>query len=205
MRVVLFIIIVSISLTFCKKRERAASYCENPYTSLNDTIYLDVHTNYFNHIDGMIYLLSTNLWNSNGNVNSFIWNTGEVTDSILVSTQGDYIVYALDVNNDTLDSLTFYIGTLTENIQVPNSFTPNGDGINDNFKPIVYAICPDSYSFRIYDKYNLLVFQSNYPLIGWDGTYKGIISPLGLYTYQIEATTIDGKYIQKEGAVTLLR
>lgn len=198
-----FFMMISVLFTFCKKRNLEPSYCENPYSSSSDTIYLNDNNNYFNHVDGLTYILEANNWA--GNTDNFIWNTGDTANSITVSTPAEYTLYVYSNNWELYDSTTFYIGTLTENIQVPNSFTPNGDGINDLFSPIVNNICIESYAFIIYDKYNIQTFTSYNPNIRWDGTYKGMAAPLGLYTYQIQATTIEGKLIQKEATINLLR
>jgi len=203
MKHILLVIVVLVSFTFCKKKNLASTECSNPYTSSNDTIYLSSYSNYINHIDGLTYVLGANDWL--GNTDNFIWSTGDTASSIIVTTSADYTLYIYDSNWELYDSTIFYIGTLTENIQIPNSFTPNHDLINDEFKPIAYAICPDSYSFLVYTDKNVLIFETHHPSLGWDGYHKGAIVSQGYYTYQIQATSVDGKYIEKEGSIYLIR
>jgi len=203
MKHIALILIVLVSFTFCKKKNLEPSYCTNPYSSSGDTIFLSSYSNYFNHIDGLTYILEANDWT--GNTNNFVWSTGDTASFIIVSTSADYTLYTYSGNWDLYDSTIFYIGTLTENLQIPNSFTPNHDLINDVFIPIVYAICQDSYSFLVYTDKNDLIFETHHPSIGWDGYHKGAIVPQGNYSYQIQATTVDGEYIEKEGSIYLLR
>ena len=203
MKHIALIIVVLFSFTFCKKKDLGPSYCTNPYSNSNDTIYLSNHGNYIDHIDGLTYVLEANQWT--GNTDNFVWSTGDTANAITVSNSADYTLYIYTENWELYDSTIFYIGTLTENIQTPNSFTPNHDLINDEFKPITYAICPDSYSFLVYTDKNDLIFETHHPSFGWDGYRKGAIVSQGYYTYQIQATTIDGEYIEKKGEIYLIR
>jgi gliding motility-associated-like protein len=67
-----------------------------------------------------------------------------------------------------------------EHLYIPNSFTPNGDGINDKY--LVYIKNPLNFSLKIYDRWGGIVFETNDPTKSWDGTMKGDILPLGVYT-----------------------
>lgn len=88
-------------------------------------------------------------------------------------------------------------------IAVPNAFTP-GAGINDRlFAQRRGAV--NLKSFRIYNRWGSLVFQTSSFDEGWDGTYKGVPQPLGVFVYTIEAETEKGKTIMRTGNVTLLR
>jgi len=94
--------------------------------------------------------------------------------------------------------------------RLPNVFTPNGDGINDEFKAL-----PHSYSgiFRIqvFNRWGNVVFESNCPDFEWDGTNQstGQPSPTGVYFYVAELTVPGGRgdFGKKtlSGSVTLLR
>ncbi len=50
-----------------------------------------------------------------------------------------------------------------------------------------------------------LVFQSNTPYQGWDGTFNGIPQPIGVYAYTLDATFEDGTKTTKKGDITLIR
>lgn len=91
-----------------------------------------------------------------------------------------------------------------KNINVPNAFTPNGDGKNDKFK-----ILPlDDFKLKqllIYNRWGKLVFRSSGSYDGWDGTLGGYPQPTGTYVYYLEMENSSGKKIVKQGTILLLR
>ena len=88
-------------------------------------------------------------------------------------------------------------------IYVPNAFTPNGDGRNDQVH--VHGESIQSLRFSIYDQWGELLFTSNNTQNGWNGTFRGTKEPAGVYVYYLEAMMIDGRSINKKGTITLLR
>lgn len=83
---------------------------------------------------------------------------------------------------------------------VPNSFTPDDDGVNDQFE-IFGQSCEGSDYMRIYNRWGQLIFETDTPFdTFWDGTYKGEPVPAGVYTYSLKT----GKKITKN-TVLLLR
>lgn len=70
---------------------------------------------------------------------------------------------------------------------LPNAFTPNGDGLNDEFHPVMVSDIADieGYSLMIFNKRGQLLFQSYDTGDGWNGTFNGIMSPYGAYMVQI--------------------
>ena len=87
---------------------------------------------------------------------------------------------------------------------IPNSFTPNGDGLNDIFRVIPVGIANTDY-FKIYDRYGKLIFQTNRWLRGWDGNFQGRKQPSGAYVWMVKGSDKFGKPIEKKGTVILLR
>jgi len=87
---------------------------------------------------------------------------------------------------------------------LPNAFSPNGDGLNDLFRPIPAGIVSTEY-FRIFSRYGQLIFETAQPMKGWDGTYKGIRQPLGNYVWSIKGRGTDGKVVEMKGNVVLVR
>lgn len=85
-------------------------------------------------------------------------------------------------------------GTVTDEIQIlfddcynlyiPNAFTPNGDGINDEFKPQTDQPIVD-YAMVIYNRWGRAVFKTNDINVGWDGTRNGGALPQDVYIYRI--------------------
>jgi gliding motility-associated-like protein len=100
------------------------------------------------------------------------------------------------------DSITI---TLNDNalVEVPNAFTP-GSGANNKIFPMRRGLVSLK-SFRIFNRWGNLVYESADIDAGWDGTYKGAAQPIGVYVYTIEAVTDKGKLITKSGNITLLR
>ncbi|MCS7073600.1 MAG: gliding motility-associated C-terminal domain-containing protein, partial [Bacteroidia bacterium] len=91
-------------------------------------------------------------------------------------------------------------------IQLPNVFSPNGDGINDVFKPIRYQSI-QSIEFLVFDRWGVQISQSNTINLLWDGTKNGVPAPEGVY-YYVARYVLDYRIpvkIQQTGSLTLLR
>ena len=93
------------------------------------------------------------------------------------------------------ESITYYM---------PSAFSPNGDGLNEVFKPTPVGIVSTSY-FRIFNRYGAVVFETNQWNKGWDGTYKGIPQQIGNYIWVIKGTGRNGKVVELRGNVVLVR
>ncbi|HWB28591.1 MAG TPA: PKD domain-containing protein [Chitinophagaceae bacterium] len=95
------------------------------------------------------------------------------------------------------------------NIFVPNTFSPNGDGVNEKFYPQGKGLY-NIKSFRVFNRWGQIVFEklnsgANNPADGWDGTYKGQLMPADVYVYMIEVLCSDNTVVPVKGNVTLLR
>jgi len=87
---------------------------------------------------------------------------------------------------------------------MPNAFTPNFDGKNDSFKPVLSFI-PDDYKLIIYDRYGVIVFQTEDPNFGWDGSINGSgMASEGIYVYHIQFTSQNGTATRNTGKVTVI-
>ncbi|HWZ04740.1 MAG TPA: gliding motility-associated C-terminal domain-containing protein [Mucilaginibacter sp.] len=85
----------------------------------------------------------------------------------------------------------------------PNTFTPNGDGINDIFGP--YQGSRTDIKFSIYNRYGKLIFNSASSKNGWDGRYNGREVPAGVYYWVANYINIEGRTLTMAGYVTLIR
>ena len=74
---------------------------------------------------------------------------------------------------------------LVSNIKTPNAFTPNGDGLNDEFRAVTNSVYIEHFSLSIYDRWGAMIYQTNDISKGWDGTYKGEYCMQGAYVYKI--------------------
>lgn len=90
-------------------------------------------------------------------------------------------------------------------VYVPNAFTPNLDGENDIFK-IQSEFAQEINQFQIYDRWGELMFQTDNISEGWDGKYRGLQAPQGVYVYTISLPClINGRNVKISGDLTLLR
>ncbi len=94
------------------------------------------------------------------------------------------------------------IVTKNWDVYIPNSFTPNNDGLNDLFIPSGYGLT--EITLTIFDRWGHQIFKSNDTLTGWDGKLKGKLCEQGVYVYKAEIKTISGNTVEKVGHVTLL-
>lgn len=86
---------------------------------------------------------------------------------------------------------------------VPNAFTPNNDGTNDCFAPVLSNYTAGTFQITITDRWGNLVFAANTPEQCWDGSFKGTIIQ-GVYTYRITYRDSRQKYKEKVGTVSVL-
>lgn len=89
-------------------------------------------------------------------------------------------------------------------IYVPNAFTPNGDGINDIFRPIPVGIVNILF-FRVFNRWGQEVFETRDYMKGWNGLYKGQRADAGTYVWEVEGKDFNGQDIIKKGTVILIR
>ncbi len=90
---------------------------------------------------------------------------------------------------------------------VPNTFTPDGDEHNNEFRPIMTAgMDPHDYQLSIYNRWGELLFESNDISIGWDGTYNGEFVQEGTYVWTIRFGMMDTDEIRTDrGHINLFR
>jgi len=88
---------------------------------------------------------------------------------------------------------------------IPNSFTPDGDGLNDNFRPYGEGIRWDTFEMFVFNRWGQQIFYTNDIDNSWDGTIKGNEPVLGVYAYLIHITDDNGRKLAFRGNITLLR
>lgn len=90
-------------------------------------------------------------------------------------------------------------------IHVPNSFTPNGDGINDVFIPKHGGASANGYTLHIYDVTSTTIFVNTDINNNWDGTHGGSKSPNGWYTFNLKTMDSTGYNYNISNDVYLVR
>ena len=89
---------------------------------------------------------------------------------------------------------------------IPNTFRPNSEiEANRIFKPVLSYVDADEYHFIIYDRWGQIMFETTDLTEGWDGTVKGKLAELGVYSYVITYRLNEKKIYSKYGHVTLIR
>jgi gliding motility-associated-like protein len=127
----------------------------------------------------------------------------ETAFSQSVQSSRKYRVIAYKQGNPEITSMSNETEVIpTMFIYVPNSFTPNGDGLNDTFGISGEAI--QNFSMRIFNRWGDMIFETNSTDEQWNGTFKGQKAPTGSYVYKIFASGLTGKKVQKEGTITLV-
>lgn len=89
-------------------------------------------------------------------------------------------------------------------IYAPTAFTPNGDGKNDRFRIITSGIIQLN-GFEVFNRWGQRIYYSLNASEGWDGNLKGISQPPGTYLWSASGKAIDGRIIQKQGSLVLIR
>jgi gliding motility-associated-like protein len=143
------------------------------------------------------------------NANQWNWDFGDGTSS---TQQSPYHIYeAPDIYNVCVGVIspngcindTCRVVKVEEGLIIPNVFTPNGDGYNDDFN--IRASGITQYYLQIYNRWGVLLFESNSPTIKWDGkTSSGEPASSGTYYYILNAKSTSKDY-SKHGTVTLVR
>ena len=88
-------------------------------------------------------------------------------------------------------------------IFLPNAFTPNGDDLNDFFEAKGQFF--QNFSMKIFNRWGELIFVSDNPDVGWDGTFNGKPMPEATYVYRVDVTDFTGLKTSKSGGVLLIR
>ncbi len=88
-------------------------------------------------------------------------------------------------------------------LDVPNAFTPGKFGVNGIVKVAGYGIA--KMDWKIYNRWGQVVFATSNRTAGWDGTFKGALQAMDVYTYTLDVEFTDGKKLRKTGDITLLR
>jgi gliding motility-associated-like protein len=151
--------------------------------------------------------------NTSTGATNYAWDYGndslEVTTSTSTSTtyqnSGTYEATLVVTNAlGCIDSITLTIVVYDDfALLIPNVFSPNGDGSNDNFEVIGTGI--ENFSLTIFNRWGLEMGKLNSINDKWDGTKDGKECPAGTYFYVMQLTKANGETIEQNGTITLIR
>ncbi len=149
-------------------------------------------------------MLQNQAVNPDGNYH-YQWSTGATTPAIRVTDPGTYkLTVSTEYQCTTTDEVVVRKDCYMD---IPNSFTPNGDGVNDYFFPRQSLTRGMThFSMQVFNRWGQIIFQTDKPDgRGWDGRFNGKDQPGGVYLYRISGTLKNGRQEQYTGNVTLLR
>ncbi len=137
--------------------------------------------------------------------NNYTWSNGAHSSSIVITQPG---MYWLEVTDNNIckgrDSVQVDLKQCLSGFYIPTAFTPNSDGRNDLFQPLLFGRVK-KYQFAVYNRWGEIIFQTAQQLKGWDGKVSGMVQQTGVFvwtcTYQFEGEV---QKIEK-GTVTLIR
>ncbi|MGV3658212.1 MAG: PKD domain-containing protein [Chitinophagaceae bacterium] len=121
--------------------------------------------------------------------------------------------YTVSVSNSfgcvATDTVKVHLQCANSVVFIPNTFTPNGDGVNDVFYPRGVGIKSVRY-FRIFDRWGELIFEKgSFPIddkrSGWDGTFRGKPLPTGVFVYTTEMICDNGEVFTLKGSIMIVR
>lgn len=136
---------------------------------------------------------------------NYLWNNNATTSSITIDKEGTYWLQATDDNGCVgKEFVTVSLKDCMQGFYVPNAFTPNNDGRNDVFKPMIFGNIIH-YSFVIYNRFGQKVFESTDLTRGWDGNFHGTNSPGDIFVWSCVYQFAGGNVENKKGTVTLVR
>lgn len=153
----------------------------------------------------------TRFINQSLGANRYVWDFGdgegstEVNPSHLYNATGVYqaTLYAFNIA-DCIDSITLDVPIIVKPlVDVPNAFTPGRFGKNGIVKVEGFGI--GSLNWKIFNRWGQVVFATSDKNQGWDGTFKGVLQPMDVYTYTLDVEFTDGKKYKKTGDISLLR
>jgi gliding motility-associated-like protein len=139
----------------------------------------------------------------------YLWQDGSDKTYFDVTASGVYSVQVTDqygcTNEDSI-SVTVQNCNICD-LNAPNAFTPNNDGLNDVFRilPACKYVALEKFKLRIYNRWGQLVFSTNDINEGWDGTFKRKLQGAGAFVYYLEYAFKQNPVVKKKGTIELIR
>jgi gliding motility-associated-like protein len=141
----------------------------------------------------------------------YLWNFGDGENSTEVNPKHEYNAtgkYAAELiaynEAECTDTFTLDVDVIIiPLLDVPNAFTPGRFGANGVVYVKGFGI--GKMSWKIYNRWGQLMFETANRKLGWNGYYKGKLQPMDVYAYTLDVEFTDGKKLRKTGDITLLR
>src|SRR5690606_15760390 len=131
---------------------------------------------------------------------TYEWQDGSTNASFSVTDAGNYWVIVTVNNCSSYDEINVEIVDCEAIVEMPNVFTPNNDGANDLFIPVINKGVASMHTM-IFNRWGNLVYETNDPNIEWNG---GDLNE-GTYFWLLKITDLKGQETKKHGFVNLVR
>ncbi|MEM6376632.1 MAG: choice-of-anchor L domain-containing protein, partial [Bacteroidota bacterium] len=203
--------IISFQDAFCEGNISSDALVE--YNTFNVEVEV-ISPSCFNSNDGSVRITELEAiapfsvdWNVEANDENFLDRLNE----------GTYVLNITDANGCVYEEI-FNLAALSDNVEdciaiyIPNSFSPNFDGVNDEYVVFIGENSGISVisSYQVYDRWGALVFENNNFQVGngatgWFGNYNGKPLNTGVFVYRMQLILDDRSTIELSGNITLLR
>lgn len=124
------------------------------------------------------------------NADRYNWQNNAPSPILNTNVPGTYVLTASNGNCSHTDSINLSFEVCQCKVYFPNAFTPAGDGLNDSYRPIPYCKV-ESLHFIVYNRWGVVVFETDNPNDAWDGTYAGEPAMQGVYAVEYYYTYND--------------
>ncbi len=129
------------------------------------------------------------------------WSTGEQTQAIVLNIVPETVVVFVS-NNGCVGKDTIFVDNACP-FFIPTAFTPNNDGINDEYKIITDGT--NEFDLKIFNRWGQMVYRSSDPDESWNGTFEGLPEEMGTYIYAVTIQFSNGVSRVMKGNITLIR
>lgn len=142
---------------------------------------------------------------------STLYSTGEINPSYTFLESGEYpVTLVAQTVNGCRDQITKYVVVKNEHgVYIPNSFTPNDDGLNDEFIPVFspYGLDLSTFQMEIFDRWGELLFTTKDFKMGWTGAKNnsGDVLKQDVYVYKVRYRDAEKKIYTRTGHVSLIK
>ena len=135
----------------------------------------------------------------------YMWSDNLRVPTREINTPGNFLLRAYNDCSEDLKSFTVRFEECPCDVFIPSAFTPNNDGLNDNFKPITKCAAKN-YQFKIFNRYGNMIFTATELNRGWNGKYKNSDQASGVYAWMLQySNPNNNQLVTKQGTVTLIR
>lgn len=135
----------------------------------------------------------------------YLWQDGSKQEILRITEPGKYWVTVTNDCGIYSDTTIVYKASCKCFLYIPNAFTPNHDGLNENYGPVTDGCNFIKYHFAIFNLWGEKIFESFVEGEKWDGIYRGKIVQSDCYVYLFEGTTWRYVKVKDSGTVTVLR